>query len=182
MSKIKKSNQEKELQTVPEAPRVLPRGNPLASFLCVAKACLCSLARGHTPRRAVPSYFSPLNDLSWAQGCLSGSTARWWLRPCRPPTAGTPDELFPMGLKICVTPATETREQGHQAQWPLVPGRAQGSGTRPRGTAPAPASAHCWHRPVEDLGEGEVTSQVALGRRASLPPPRSMGRLVTLVF
>lgn len=77
MPKIKKSNQEKELQTVPEAPRVLPRGNPLASFLCVAKACLCSLARGHTPRRAVPSNSLPLT-ICLGDGCRQGAGVSLW--------------------------------------------------------------------------------------------------------
>lgn len=77
-----------------------------------------------------------------------------------------------MCLKIRMKPATKMWEQGRQAQWPLIPGRAQSSGTQPRGTAPAPAAAHCRHGPVEDVGEGEAIS----------PPSHSMGCLVTLVF
>lgn len=72
--------------------------------------------------------------------------------------AGILAEPFPVSLRTHMKPASKTREQG-----------CQSSGTHPRRTAPAPATARSWHRPMEDQGEGEVISQVALG--ISLPAP-----------
>lgn len=71
-------------------------------------------------------------------------------------------------------PATKMWEQSLQSR--------PSAGTRPRGTGSAPAATPCWHRPVEDLGEGAVRSQVALGISTSLPLSHVLGHLVALVL